>query len=266
MINKKHSLSESIASNQVWFYFILTVIIGLILSGTIYLVRLDIYNSAIGILLYLIYMLCPAIIAVVLLLIYDGKDGVVGLFDGLMRWKVGAQWYALAIILPVMIELLTLGAYLAISGRLPQGYSFSLLPWNIALDILISSVGLVLGLGYALPLLMRLYSPMVTSVFAALFVILYRAAALVNDPNFIVMCVGLIALTFLLVWMYNNARNSLLPMMIFMFLYTLISNLLTYRLTAYAGNALPIYLNKALLIVGILAVVLLYRYFSLDEP
>jgi len=266
MINKKQSMVEIIGINQVWAFFILTLVVGLLISGAIYLAKLDIYGSAFGILMYLAYMLCPAIIAVILLAVFDGREGVLSLFQGLLRWKVGIQWYILAILLPVAIELLTTGIYLALAGKFPEGYSISLVPWNLALDILISSVGLALGLGFALPLLLKTYSPAVATAITALFMILYRAMSLINDKNAIVMCIGLVALAFLLVWIYNNARNSLVILTIFMFLYTLLSNSITYQLSLYSNTGTPVIINKALLIVGIAAFVIGFRYLSLDQP
>ena len=100
----------------------------------------------------------------------------------------------------------------------------------------------------------------------ALFLILYRAVALASDPNFMIMCAGLIAIAFVLVWMYNNARNSLLIVTLFLFLYSLMFNLITNRLSIYSGSGVPVYINKILLIAGIIAAFFVFRHFSLDEP
>lgn len=266
MMNKKMNIAEKISANPAMAFFAMTVAIGLVLSGAIYLFKLDIYGSAFGILVYLIYMLCPAIVAIVLLVVFEGKEEVMDLLGSLFRWRIGLQWYILAVLLPIAVEALTFGIYLWMNGQLPLGYNFSPLSWNIALDILIATIGLSLGLGFMLPLLLKTYTPAVSTTIVALFLVLYRAVALASDPNVIAMCIGLVALALVLVWMYNNARNSLLIVALFLFLNTLLFNQFSSRLYIYSGSGLPVYVNKVLLIAGILLFYVTFRFFSLDEP
>lgn len=256
-------LREAIAEYQVAIYLVSTAALGILLAAAIDVAMLDIYGSAEGILLYLAYMLGPAIVAVLMLAVLEGPAGVIDLFAGFLRWRAGgAYWYLLAAFFTLAAELLAMEAYVLVSGGLPAGFTLSALPWNTVLNILLTAFGLTAGLGYVLPQLLRTRTPLFTAVAAAAFLIAYRSVTLAHDPNFAVMCVGLAALALVLVWAYVNARNSLPVMAIFLFTASLASNLFSYRIAAYAGSALPIYLSK-LAFIGIMAVVLLlHRYLA----
>jgi hypothetical protein len=47
----------------------------------------------------------PFLAALIVLAITEGKRGVVGLLRRIVRWRVGLQWYAVALLLPVVVTL-----------------------------------------------------------------------------------------------------------------------------------------------------------------
>jgi hypothetical protein len=47
----------------------------------------------------------PFLAALVVLAVTEGKRGVVGLLRRMVRWRVGLQWYAVALLLPVVVTL-----------------------------------------------------------------------------------------------------------------------------------------------------------------
>jgi hypothetical protein len=265
-INNKNlnGLAEIIANKPVWVFFTVTLAIALITSLIIRLANLNIFASVSGIFLYLVYMLCPVLVAATLLAISESREGAISLFRGLLRWEADVQWYILVILLPVAVELLTVIVFLLISNNSLNNYRISLVPLNITLVILISSLGLALGLGYMLPLLMKTYSPFVSSAITAVFLIIYRGTALINDPNAIIMCIGLVALAYFIVWLYDSTRQSLLLLTVFLFVYTYLQNLVTYPIAAFSGSSLPIYIDKIVFIIGIVAVFLVFRKLSWD--
>ena len=81
--------------------------------------------------LCLIYFLCPAIVAIIMLLVLEGRKSAAEFLKSLLNWKTGIQWYIIAIALPIVIELLTAIGYVLSGNTIPKDYGFSLLPWNI---------------------------------------------------------------------------------------------------------------------------------------
>jgi hypothetical protein len=47
----------------------------------------------------------PFLGALVVLAVTEGKSGVVGLLRRMVRWRVGLQWYAVALLLPIVVTL-----------------------------------------------------------------------------------------------------------------------------------------------------------------
>jgi hypothetical protein len=48
----------------------------------------------------------PFLAALVLLALLEGRSGVVGLLRRMVRWRVGLRWYAVALLLPVVVTLI----------------------------------------------------------------------------------------------------------------------------------------------------------------
>ena len=47
----------------------------------------------------------PFLAALVVLAMTEGKSGVTGLLRRMVRWRVGLQWYAVALLLPILVTL-----------------------------------------------------------------------------------------------------------------------------------------------------------------
>ena len=45
----------------------------------------------------------PFLAALVVLAVTEGKSGMMGLLRGVVRWRVGIQWYAVALLLPIVV-------------------------------------------------------------------------------------------------------------------------------------------------------------------
>jgi membrane protease YdiL (CAAX protease family) len=100
-----------------------------------------------------IVALVPALMAILLLALTEGRKGVSALLRKLILWRIGLKWVAVALLLPLGIQLaMSLLAFLL--GWIP---SFQMRPWSptqliLALLILIWAVLEELGWrGFALP-------------------------------------------------------------------------------------------------------------------
>ncbi len=140
-----------IGKYQLFIFLILIVLISLIIMELIlsgigmffpqFPVTSDMYLILNGLIQYnslgsmvvlsLIYFLCPAIVALIMLIVVEGWKSAAESLKGLLNWKTGIRWYIIAIALPILIELLTAIFYVLSGNTIPKNYGLSLLPWNI---------------------------------------------------------------------------------------------------------------------------------------
>jgi membrane protease YdiL (CAAX protease family) len=167
----------------------------------------------------------PAIAAVIVTALLDGRAGVGRLLRRCIQWRAGIQWYLLAIFLVP-------AAFLAVSvalGRIPLATAVGNSPMLLTLYplLLVAQVILAGGLGeepgwrgFALDRMQTKFGPLAASVrigilqacwHIPLFFVGALSQAHFNFPLFVVMAIGFsIALT----WVYNNTGGSLLLMML----------------------------------------------------
>ena len=58
----------------------------------------------------------PALAAIATAAVADGKPGLNDLMNRVLRWRVGARWYAIALGLPVVLTLAAAGAHLLLGA------------------------------------------------------------------------------------------------------------------------------------------------------
>jgi hypothetical protein len=257
--------SGAAGKHQVWIFFALTLITALIISQVIFQMNLDIYNTVPGSALYLLYVLCPAIFAAIMLAVFGGRDGILSLARGLANWKVGVQWYIVAIIISLIAEGITTIIFIATGNHIPSKYTLAPLSLTITAYVIIGAIGLAIGLGYVFSVMVKAYGPVLTAAIAGIFLIIYKGLVSYQDPNIVIMSIGLFAIAFLLVWLYYYARDSVLILAIFLALYVYMSNIITYSIAADSGLALPIFINKVVYIVMIAAIMVLDMGFFFEE-
>jgi hypothetical protein len=256
MDNEPDGMS-AIEKYQVWIFFALTIIIALITSQLIFQMGLDIYHSASGSIIYILYVLCPAISAVLLVALMGGREGVLSLVMGLARWKVGLQWYIVAIVLSIIVEGLTVAIFIVTGNHIPGDYTLSPLSLTVTFYIILSAIGLAIGLGYAFSVLLSEHGPMLSAAVVGIFLVIYKGFVSIQNPNILIMSVGLFALAFILLWLYYYAKSSLLIIAIFLILFVYMSNIITYDLASMSGTSLPIYINKIIYILMTAAIMVL---------
>jgi membrane protease YdiL (CAAX protease family) len=178
----------------------------------------------------------PALAAVLVAGLTQGRDGLRQLFAGLARWRVGLRWYLAALLIPPAIQFGALGLHLIFSrepfrlagpAQLPFGPD-GLPLWGQVLMLFVifvlgfDGLGEELGWrGYALPRLQEkrsaLVSSMILGVFWALWHLPYMlsaGSALAGRP-FILFLLNLLAISILYTWIYNNTRGSTLLAILF---------------------------------------------------
>ncbi len=104
----------------------------------------------------------PALAAIIVITVVDGRAGLRDLLSRLVRWRVGARWYAVALGLPMVLALTTAGLHLLIGAQTSVNFG-GLSVLNFVVFALI--VGEELGWrGYALPRLLAKRSTLAASL------------------------------------------------------------------------------------------------------
>jgi hypothetical protein len=180
------------------------------------------FNSGtIGLCLYQIGALGPLVAAAEMVLLLQGREGIKGLFKGLVKWRIGVEWYIVALFLPLAIEFMVLftialsGVDLSISRSLViDGPTFI----GQAYYALVTTVAIF---GFLMPRLLKSYSPLVSSIFAAGFAIIWRAPFVMVNVNMgradyeLWWALGNLGTFLLFTWLFRNTRGSLLLITLF---------------------------------------------------
>jgi membrane protease YdiL (CAAX protease family) len=91
----------------------------------------------------------PALAAIIVAAVVDGRSGLRDLLDRMVRWRVGVLWYAVALGLPMVLALTAAGLHLLLGAHTSVNFG-GLSVLNFVVFVLI--VGEELGWrGYALP-------------------------------------------------------------------------------------------------------------------
>lgn len=178
----------------------------------------------------------PALAAILVAGLVQGRVGLRRLLAGLVRWRVGLRWYLAALLIPPAIQFSALGLHLllnreplhlAASAPLPFG-SDGLPLWGQGLMLFVifilgfDGLGEELGWrGYALPKLQAKHGALVSSLILGFFwaawhlpYMLSAGSALAGKP-FSLFLLNLLGISIVYTWIYNNTRGSTLLAILF---------------------------------------------------
>ncbi len=183
------------------------------------------FRLSIPLLLLTGYM--PTFAALIVTASISGRAGVRALLRKLLIWRVGIQWYAIAIFGYTLVCFSTVILYNIFSGAPPlpllaQGFaSSSGLGLFINVTVLFLVTGLINGeelawRGFALPRLQTRWNALTSSTILGLIWALwhlplfYTLGSSQADMSMIGSTIGTIGLSVLFTWLYNNTRGSVL--------------------------------------------------------
>lgn len=190
----------------------------------------------------------PAIAAILIVLRFDGKNGVRALMGSLLSWRWGISWWVLILGGPFVLVGATV-AILAIEGT---GLSFGpSIPWGqmaILLPVILV-VGGPLGeeigwRGYALPRLLMKHGPIAASLIVAGIWMLWHAplfwvpGATQEGSSIPVFLAMVTAFSILTTWIYLGTGRSLLAAVMFHFSINVSTYFLPLVFPAFDGLAL----------------------------
>jgi membrane protease YdiL (CAAX protease family) len=177
----------------------------------------------------------PALAAIIVASLAYGRQGLRELFGRLLRWRVGFQWYLIALFLPVLITVLALSIN-NLTGGSPPDFSAIAFPFGppetpLWQKILILFLVFTLGFdglgeeigwrGFALPRLLERYSPLLSSLtLGALWAVWHFPYALTEETSLSDLplqwfFVNLLAISTIYTWIFIHTNGSLLPALLF---------------------------------------------------
>jgi uncharacterized protein len=172
-------------------------------------------------------LLGPILSGFVMTALIEGREGVGDLLRRIVLWRVGLRWYAFALIgLPVVMLLGTLVRPGALGS-----FDLSAQPFTLAYLVAFVSMVLIGGplfeepgwTGFAQPRLQRLHGPLVGGlILGILWALWHLPGFLIPSQNltdipprgtvldFVVFSLALVGLRFIIMWVVNNSRGSVL--------------------------------------------------------
>ena len=163
----------------------------------------------------------PLAAAIIVIALAEGRPGFRAWGRRLIRWRVGWVWYAVALLLPVAIVLVTGLTNMALGASAP---GLGQLTWSGLLTVfavrLINPLDGPLGeepgfRGYALPLLQASRPPLPSAAILGVLIALWHLPLVLFGGLGLIGLPTTFAITFLYVWLFNRTGGSVLLTFLF---------------------------------------------------
>ena len=164
----------------------------------------------------------PFLAAILVLALTAGKTGVVALLRRMVRWRVGLEWYAAALLLPVAIPLVATALNVLLGAPAPIPAELGAWPGLIPTYLLLLLVPGIGGAweepgwrGYALPYLQAGRSALSASLIVGVVWAFWHLPLMVDGTIPWSDLAYVAAQTIVYTWLFNNAGGSVLLVMLF---------------------------------------------------
>ena len=212
----------------------------------------------------------PFLAALLVLAVTEGKSGVVGLLRRMVRWRVGIQWYAVALLLPIVVTLAAAALNVFLLGAQRTSSVADLGGWSSFLLLFLLSL-LIPGFagtweepgfrGYALPRLQFRYSALMASlILGVLWAFWHLPFVVTGEHIWIDATLFIIEWSIVYTWLFNNAKGSVLIVMLFHAMNNTFSSAFESQMFSGADSVNQAWLRLALW--GVVAIVLVIVYGS----
>jgi uncharacterized protein len=163
----------------------------------------------------------PLLTALIVTALVAGRDGLKALLRRQVQWRVGIGWYAVALGLPIVLELATVALNVALGAHAPAWGNMRAWPTIVSMTLLYTVLSGPLGeelgwRGFALPrLLGHPYGALAVSLFlgvihAAWHLPLFLVGEM-DVPSLLGTIVGAIVVT----WLFQHTQGSVLLAVLF---------------------------------------------------
>ena len=151
--------------------------------------------------------------------IAEGRSGLKEYFSRIVRWRVGIQWYAIALFTPLVLRLATFGLNLAFGAKMAMEFH-----WPAGSDLLLgflwpSFLGIALAeepgfRGFALPRLLVGRSAFIASLILGVLHAVWHLPLFVSGDDPIIVILIIISGAVLNTWLFNKTNGSILIAML----------------------------------------------------
>jgi membrane protease YdiL (CAAX protease family) len=169
--------------------------------------------------LWLFIMYSPFLTGVLVTAIADGREGMKTFFSRMVRWRVGIQWYAVALLLPVVLRLAAAGLNILMGAAAPANIQLPAWTDLIAMflfpSLLLISLGEEPGFrGFAMPRLLASHSAITAALILGVLHAIWHIPLFIfgGDPPLIAVIV--IAGAVLNTWLFIKTNGSVLLAML----------------------------------------------------
>jgi uncharacterized protein len=169
--------------------------------------------------IWFLFLLFPFLTGIFITAIADGKSGLKTFFSRMVRWRVGIQWYAIALLLPPVLRLVTVGlnlltgASMSSSLQIPAGPD--LLADFLFPGFLLIALGEEPGFrGFALPRLLVGRSALSASLILGVLHSIWHIPLFIFGSDSPMIIPIIIAGAVLNTWLFNKTNGSVLLAML----------------------------------------------------
>jgi len=157
--------------------------------------------------------------------IVNGRSGLKEYFSRIVRWRVGLKWYAVALLLPLVLKLVAIGLNIASGAALPTNPQWPALTGILAVFLFPSLLGIALAeepgfRGFALPRFLASRTPLAAALIVGLLhtlwhlPILLGAVAEGNPIGALTQSLIIVSGSVFFTWLLNNTNGSVLIAML----------------------------------------------------
>jgi uncharacterized protein len=211
----------------------------------------------------------PFLAALVVLALTEGKSGVGRLVRRMVRWRVGLRWYAVALLLPILVTLTAAALNVFLLGAQPTSSVAELGGWSTFLQTFFLWL-LIPGLsgtweepgfrGYALPRLQVGRSALLASlILGVLWAFWHLPFVATGEDIWVDAFLFPIIWSPVYAWLFNNASGSVLIVMLFHNMNNTFSSGFVGQMFSGADSVNQAWLRLALWGVVAIVVVVVYR-------
>jgi membrane protease YdiL (CAAX protease family) len=173
--------------------------------------------------LSIFYAIGPALAAMIVTQVADGRAGIRELLKGLIRWRVGLVWYVVAVLgaigLLLVAQVVTKLLGLTVTIVMPQVVLSPYVIFGVTVNFLANTCEEIGWRGFALPRLQKRYNALLATLIVGMlwglwhFPLVFLAGAMSEYP--FLWFIMIMANAFIYTWIYNSTKGSILLVALF---------------------------------------------------
>jgi len=167
--------------------------------------------------LWLLFILGPFLGGVLVTGFADGRGGLKTFFSRIVRWRVGIQWYAVALLLPLVLRLAAFGLNIVSGAKVATNIQWPSVS-DLFLESFVFSIIIAIGeepgfRGFALPRLLVGRPALAASLILGVLHTIWHLPLLIAGEESLLIIPIILSGAILNTWLFNHTRGSVLMAM-----------------------------------------------------